>query len=130
MAPRRKDLGTGELEILSVLWDEGPCTVRQVLDHLHAAGRNIAYTTVLTVLTRLENKGFVASDKKAVAYLYRPTVTRERVRKSRLRSLVSELYDGAAGPLVLQLIKSEQFSPEEIEELRALLNRLDEKQDK
>lgn len=129
MAPRRKDLGTGELEVLSVLWDEGPCTVRQVLDHLHAAGRGVAYTTVLTVLTRLENKGFVASDKAGVAYLYRSTVTRERVRKSRLRSLVSELYDGAAGPLVLQLIKSERFSTEEIEELRALLERLDDKRE-
>ncbi|MBN2560564.1 MAG: BlaI/MecI/CopY family transcriptional regulator [Phycisphaerae bacterium] len=127
MADRQYDLGTAELEVLRILWDEGPCTVRQVLEHLHGLGRRVAYTTALTFLTRLEQKGFAASDKDGFAYVYRATVTRERVRRSRLKALVAQLYDGTAAPLVLQLIKTQRFSQEEIDALRELIKRLDAK---
>ncbi|MCG8530469.1 MAG: BlaI/MecI/CopY family transcriptional regulator, partial [Desulfovibrionales bacterium] len=69
-------------------------------------------------------------DKTGIAYVYRTTVTRDRIRKSRLTSLVSQLYDGAAGPLVLQLIKTEKFSNEEIETLQQLIKQLDAKRKK
>ena len=98
MPPGDSDLGTAELEVLKALWDDGPAPVRQVLNHLHARGRRLAYTTVLTVLTRLEQKGFVTSDKSGMAYVYRPTVSRTRITRSRLKSLIEQLYDGAAGP--------------------------------
>ncbi|MHC4711323.1 MAG: BlaI/MecI/CopY family transcriptional regulator, partial [Planctomycetota bacterium] len=75
MAPRESDLGTAELEVLKALWDHGPATVRQVMNHLHQLSRQVAYTTVLTFLTRLEQKGYVKSDKSDVAYVYRPAVT-------------------------------------------------------
>lgn len=126
MAPRSRDLGVAELEVLNVLWDHGPCTVRQVMRHLHAAGRRVAYTTVLTFLTRLEQKGVVDSDKSGIAYVYRPAVTRNRIRKTRLKNLVEQLYDGAAGPMVLHLIRTQRFSPEEIEALRELIDHLDD----
>jgi BlaI family penicillinase repressor len=127
MAPRESDLGTAELEVLKALWEHGPATVREVLNHLHEQGRKPAYTTVLTHLTRLEQKGFVKSDKSGVAYVYRPAVTRARITKSRLRSLIEQLYDGDAAPLVLQLMREQKFSPDEIAELQALIDRLDAK---
>src|SRR5437867_3488915 len=105
MAERQFELGSAELEVLKALWETGPSTVRDVMKHLHARGRRVAYTTVLTFLTRLEQKGFVVSDKSELAYVYRPAVKRDRVLKSRLKTLVNEMYDGAAGPLVLQLIR-------------------------
>src|SRR6185369_5715079 len=110
MAERRFDLGFAEMEVLKALWDAGPSTVREVLNHLHARGRRVAYTTVLTFLSRLEEKGLAVSNKSELAYVYRAKVSRDRVMKSRLRTLVNEMYDGAAGPLVLQLIRSERFS--------------------
>ena len=58
MPPRDSDLGHAELEVLRALWDLGPVTVREVLAHLHETGRKLAYTTVLTFLTRLEQMGF------------------------------------------------------------------------
>lgn len=125
MAPREADLGTAELEVLKTLWDHGPSTVREVMNRLHERGRQVAYTTVLTFLTRLEQKGFVGSDRSAVAYVYRPRVTREKVSRSRLRSLLEDLYDGAAAPLVLQLVRDERFTPEEIIELQQLIDSLD-----
>ncbi len=129
MAPREAELGMAELEVLKTLWDHGPATVRQVLTHVHAQGRNLAYTTVLTYLTRLEQKGYVRSDKSGLAYVYRPKVSRAKVTKSRLRSLIEELYDGAAGPLVLQLMREheQKLSTAEITELQKLITQMDAK---
>jgi predicted transcriptional regulator len=119
------ELGDAELEVLKTLWDTGPGTVRQVMSRLHERGRKVAYTTVLTVLTRLEQKGYVASDKSELAYVYTPKVSRERVAGSRLKAMVQQLYDGAAAPLVLHLMESERFTAAEIEQLQRLIERLD-----
>jgi predicted transcriptional regulator len=127
MAERQYELGAAELEVLKVLWDEGPSTVRQVLQHLRDAGRNVAYTTVLTFLTRLEQKGFVSSDKSGLAHVFRAAVSRERISRSRLRNLVREMYDGAAGSLVLHLVKTERLSADELAELQKLIDELDAK---
>jgi BlaI family penicillinase repressor len=125
MARREYDLGAGELEVLKALWDVGPATVRAVLNHLHQSGRQVAYTTVQTVLTRLEQKGFVSSDKSELAYVYRARISRERISRSRLRALLEQLYDGAAGPLVLQLVENERLTPDELSQLQQLIERLD-----
>ena len=125
MAESKQDLGTAELEVLDVLWKEGAATVRQVLNRLHEQGRRVAYTTVLTFLTRLEQKGFVSSDKSGLAYVYRPAVSRDQVRRSRLDTLLGQLYDGAAAPLVLDLVRSERLSADEVRELQRLIDELD-----
>jgi len=125
MADRLQDLGSAELEVLKTLWDVGPTTVREVLNHLHGRGRRVAYTTVQTLLTRLEQKRYVVSDKSDVAHVFRARVTRERVSRSRLKTLLSQLYDGAAGPLVLQLVRTERLTMDELEQLQKLIERLD-----
>jgi predicted transcriptional regulator len=127
MAKPQPELGAAELDVLKALWDRGPSTVRDVLDHLHSRGKRVAYTTVLTMLTRLEQKGAVGSDKSEQAYVYKARLSRERVSASRLKALVQQLYDGAATPLVLQLMQSEKFTPEEIAQLQQLIDRLDAK---
>ena len=127
MAEHEYELGTAELEVLKVLWDEGPASVRSVLETLHARSRMVAYTTVQTMLTRLAQKGFVRADKSGTAFVYRATISRAEISRSRLRKLVDQLYDGAAGQLVLQLLKTERLKPGEIEELLKLIERLDAK---
>ncbi len=127
MAGRQYDLGEAELEVLKTLWDYGAVTVRDVLAHLHQQGRHVAYTTVQTLLTRLEQKGYVRSNKSELAYVYRAKLTRDRVTKSRLKTLLSQLYDGAAAPLVLQLIRDERFTKAEVAQLQGLIDRLDAK---
>lgn len=127
VAGQHHELGQAELGVIRALWDCGPSTVREVMNHLHQAKRKLAYTTVLTFLTRLEQKGYVSSDKSGLAYIYRAVVSRGKVSKSRLRTLVEQLYDGSAGPLVVQLMQSERFSAQEIEELRKLIDQLDRK---
>ncbi len=127
MTIRQVELGEAELSVLRALWDRGPSTVREVLAHLHDRGKHVAYTTVQTLLTRLETKRFAASDKSGLAFVYRARVTRDRVTKSRVGTLLTQLFDGEAAPLVLQLIRSEKFSPKEIEELQSLIEDLDTK---
>ena len=125
MAKRQYDIGDAELGVLRVLWEKGPGTVRDVLKHVRDRGRQVAYTTVQTLLTRLEHKRYVASDKSGLAYVYRARISRDRVTKSRLQTLLSQLYDGAAGPLVLQLIRTERLTAEELDELQNLIDELD-----
>jgi BlaI family transcriptional regulator, penicillinase repressor len=123
--PRDYELGDAELQVLRALWDHGPATVREVLEHLHHSGRRVAYTTVLTFLTRLEQKGFVKSDKSGTAYVYRAAVTRNQITRSKLREMLDQLFDGEAAPLVLHLMKSEKFTSEEIAELHKMIDQLD-----
>jgi len=130
MTAKDFDLGQAELDVLRALWDRGPCTVRECLAHLHQRGRKVAYTTVQTLLTRLETKGYVTSDKSELAHVFRAKLTRDRVRRARLRSLVGQLYDGAAGSLVLHLVKTQRLTPEEIAELHELIESLDASNDK
>ena len=89
MNERDFDLGAAELEVLRVLWDEGPATVRDVLNHLTARGRDLAYTTVQTFLTRLEQKGFVRSNKSDLAFVFRAKVSRDKISRSRLHHSLS-----------------------------------------
>jgi BlaI family transcriptional regulator, penicillinase repressor len=125
--PKRDfDLGDAELAVLRVLWDHGPQTVREVMQHMHDRGRRVAYTTVLTFLTRLEQKGVVRSDKTDVAYVYRAKASRASVTKTRVKALLEELYDGAAGPVVMHLIENERLTADEIVRLRKLIKDLDE----
>jgi len=80
----------------------------------------------MTFLNRLEQKGSVAADKRGLAYVYRAVVSREKLSRSRLKTLVQEMYDGAAGSLVLHLVKSEQLTPNEVAELQKLLDKLEQ----
>ncbi len=125
MAKKTVELGEAELAVMRVLWEDGPMTVRDVMNRLHERGRNVAYTTVLTFLTRLEQKGVVASDKRDTAYVYKPRISRQSVTTSRIRALVDQLYDGAAAPVLQHLIEHEHFTPDEIAKLRKLIDDLD-----
>ncbi len=125
MGQREYELGEAELQVLKALWDAGPATVREVMNRLHASGRRVAYTTVLTFLTRLEQKGYVRSNKSDLAYVYRAVASRTQVTRSRLKAVMDALFDGEAAPLVLQLMKTERFSPDELAELQKHIDQLE-----
>lgn len=114
-----------ELAVLKVLWDLGTGTVREVLAVLKQQGRQWAYTTVQTLLNRLQLKGFTAIEKGGQAHIYRPAVSREELLQRRLHDLADEFCEGTASPLVLALVEGGRFTPEEIERFRALLDELD-----
>ena len=115
-------LSESEIEVLKVLWDLGPSTVRAVNRELTCRGRRWAYTTVSTLLLRLTTKGCVASDSSAVPHVYRATVSRDELVGRRLREAADELCDGDAVPLVLALVQKHRFKPEELAHFQRLLD--------
>lgn len=114
-----------ELAVLKVLWEQGPCTVRQVSERLISLGRRWAYTTVLTLLQRLHEKNVVKIDRSGFAHVFEAAVSRDELVQSRLGELADELCEGTATPLMLALVEGQKFSPDEIQRLRELLNKLE-----
>jgi predicted transcriptional regulator len=126
MAARRPSTSQAELDILKTIWESGPGTVRELNARLRKSGRRWAYNTVLTLLQRLEVKGYVTSDKAGLAHVFRAVVSRERLLRQRLKDLANQLCEGTPAPLVLALVQDQHFSDDEIVQFRKLLDQLEE----
>ena len=123
MADKLPSVSRSELEVLKTLWRRGPSTVREVWSALPED--KWVYTTVQTLLQRLEGKGFVGSHKRARARVYVAAVTRQDLVTERLGLLSRELCDGSSVPLVRGLVSGSRLSTDEIRELRAMLDDLE-----
>jgi predicted transcriptional regulator len=124
---RQPTISDTELEVLKTLWDHGPGTVRAIDAVLRRRGRRWAYNTVLTLLQRLQAKGYVRSDKGGPAHVFHPLVSRDGLLEQGLQDLADRLCEGTASPLVLALVGKHAFTPVEIEQFRRLLDQLQEK---
>jgi len=102
-----------------VLWARGSGTVTEVREALPDP---LAYTTVLTVLRTLEEKGFVGHEEEGKAHRYLPLVARERAGKSALTRMVDKLFDGSPELLLTQLVSDRKLSPQDIRRLRKILD--------
>lgn len=121
MPKRLPSIPDSELDVLKVLWAKGQGTVRDVLTTLEGAGRTWSYATVATLLDRLEVKGMVRSDRRELAFVYKPAVSEQDVRQKRINHLVEKLYQGEPGLLVLHLLKSHPLDAAQAGEVRTLL---------
>lgn len=126
----RQPLSDAEREVLKVLWDQGPLAVREALEHLTAQGQEWSRSTVITLLQRLEKKGYVESDRSQFAFVFRPLVSREEVMHARMADLAGELCDGEALPLVLAFAERHCFSPAELARFRQMIDELEAKRAK
>jgi BlaI family transcriptional regulator, penicillinase repressor len=115
-------LSEAEREALRALWDHGPGTVRQIMELITARGRRWAYSTVATLLRRLESKGYSASESVAGSLVYRAALSREDLLDRRLKDAAIELCDGEAAPLVLALVQGNQFSADELDRIRQIID--------
>jgi predicted transcriptional regulator len=110
--------GERELDVMGVLWELGSGTVAEVREALPAP---LAYTTVLTILRNLEQKGVVRHEGEGKAHRYFPLVARTQARRSALSRLVDKLFHGSPEALVAQLVHDRALDPAEVERLGALL---------
>lgn len=110
-----------QLSILQVLWDRGEATTQQVWEDL-AKERSLALTTVATLLSRLERKDVLAHRRRGRQYVYHATVTRAEVRRSKVRELTENLFDGDAAALVSHLVRADEVDAAELDRIRALLD--------
>src|SRR5688572_19215260 len=111
-----------ELEIMKVLWEDGPLAVRAVQDRL-APGRKLAYNTVQTMLTVLLRKGRVKRTLKDRAHYYSPAVSRLQATRQAVGDLVQRLFEGSPEDLVMSLVETRQLTPEKLSALAAALEK-------
>ncbi len=123
----RTPISDTELSVLKVLWANGPGTVRDVEAHMPRRRAPLAYNTILTLLSRLRQKGYVVSEQRGQAHVFRAAVTRDDVLGHGLKTLADRICDGTASPLVHALVRSRKFSSDEIAHFRRLLDELERK---
>jgi BlaI family transcriptional regulator, penicillinase repressor len=108
-----------ELDVMAVLWELGSATVAEVQERLTD---ELAYTTVLTILRTLEEKGHVGHEEEGRAYRYHPLVGREEAGASAVRRLVRKVFAGRPDMLLTQLVSDRSLSDSDVERLRRLLD--------
>jgi predicted transcriptional regulator len=116
--PKAEKLTPLELEIMHVLWEEGPANVQTVQQKLE---RPLAYTTVQTMLNILHRKGKVKRALKDRAYFYTPVVSRSHVTRQHIGDIIDRLFGGSAESLVMSLVETKHLTPKKLARLQQLI---------
>jgi BlaI family penicillinase repressor len=111
-----------EMQVLGILWNNGPSSVRQVLESM-TDGKKRAYTTVLTILQVMEKKGFLTHTAKGNAHIYKPAASRDKIVKPIINRLIDNAFAGSSAGLVLSLLGQGKLSDDEIGELKEVLEK-------
>jgi len=109
-----------ELEMMTILWKIEPCTINQIIEKLPKE-RNLAYTSVATIIRILEQKGIVKSKKENRFYIYSALVTKEEYEQSSLTHLITNVFEGDPSLLVKRLLSNKNINKTELSELQKLL---------
>ena len=120
MKPTKAILTNQELEIMKIVWKRGSSTVREVYEDL-LKHRKIAYTTVMTMMGTLEQKGRLRKSERGRAYVYTPMETETMVVGSMVQEFVKRVFNGSARPLLVHLVESMNGDEDQLEEIRTLL---------
>ena len=115
----------GELEILRVLWREGPSTVREVHAILSRNKPATGYTTVLKLMQIMADKGLVTRDESNKAHVYTAHAPEEQTQRAMVSDLLDRVFGGSASRLVMQALSSKKASPAELAEIRHMLDEFD-----
>jgi predicted transcriptional regulator len=115
-----------ELEILQTLWAKGLATVREVHEDL-ARTKDVGYTTTLKLMQIMHEKGLVKRDDSMRTHVYQAAVNKEKTQKHLLGKMIDNLFGGSPTQLVIQALGEHKASPEELEEIQALLDNLKNK---
>ena len=114
-----------ELEILQVLWQHGPSTVRFVNDMLNEQKREVHYTSTLKLMQIMAEKELLTRDVSNMKHVYSAAMEEQKMKAMLLDKFVDNMYNGSAGNLVLQLLGNKKASKKELQAIKDLLNKLD-----
>lgn len=112
-----------ELEALKVLWQRGEATVRDVCDAMNQRGAELAYTTVLSLLQVMEQKGLVTHRRDGKAYVYSAEIERTKTFRQMAGEFLDRVFDGAVSEYVVHALQSRKLSRQELDELQAMIDR-------
>jgi predicted transcriptional regulator len=116
-----------ELEILQVLWKFGPSTVRSVNDKLNEQKREVNYMSTQKLMLIMLDKGFVTKDVSQMTHVYKAAADEDKTKAYMLDRVVDNLFNGSASSLMMKLLGNKKVSPEEMEEFKELIKKLDQK---
>src|SRR5690242_8806191 len=123
MRPKAVTLTAHELELMKVVWrHDAPVTVRDIYEELREQ-RPVAYTTVMTNLKTLEQKGYLTSTQQDRAHLYRPARPKQQVVREMVRDFVTRVFNGSGRPLVLHLLEEEQLSEADLRDITRMMGK-------
>jgi BlaI family penicillinase repressor len=114
-----------ELEILQVLWQHGPSTVRFVNDQLNEQKRDVHYTSTLKLMQIMAEKGLLTRDESNMKHVYHAAEEESKTKDFLLERFVNTMYNGSASNLMMQLLGNKKTSKKEIEAIKELLRKLD-----
>ncbi len=118
--PEKIELSEVQLAVMRALWDSGQATTAEVFSRV-TKHRELAYTTVATILTRLEKRGLLNSESAGRERLYTPSVSRRQVETDMVAGLVNRLFQGDAGALMSHLVKHREVSSDDLDQAQKLL---------
>ncbi|MBS1523558.1 MAG: BlaI/MecI/CopY family transcriptional regulator [Bacteroidetes bacterium] len=116
-----------ELEILQVLWEHGPSTVRFVNDKLNEQKREVNYMSTQKLMLIMLEKGFLTKDASQMTHVYQAAVEEGKTKGYILDRVVDNLFNGSASSLMMQLLGNKKMSPQEMEEFKELIKKIDQK---
>jgi predicted transcriptional regulator len=122
MRPKSKTLTAHELEIMKIVWSHDEVTVRDVYKEL-LERRSIAYTTVMSEMKTLEQKGYLKTTQHERAYLYRPAQPKNQVIKAMVREFVERVFNGSAQPLVAHLVEDDRLTESDLREITRMMGK-------
>jgi len=123
MRPKSPTLTAYELEMMRIVWTtDAGVTVRDVYEELRKR-RPIAYTSVMTSMKTLEQKGYLKTSQQDRAHLYRPAKPKQQVIRSMVREFVDRVFNGSAGPLVAHLVEDDQLSESDLREITRMMGK-------
>src|SRR5580698_7376774 len=122
MASAMPRISDAEWEVMRTVWERGPMTAEEVVAALEDR-RDWSHRTIRTLLGRLERKGALGHSTSGRRFVYRAKIARDACLKRESRSFLSRVFDGAATPAIVHLVESADLSANEIEELKAILDR-------
>ncbi len=127
--PRAEHPTPGELDVLNILWDRGPCTAREVWDVLNAK-RKRHYTSVNSLLNTMADKGLLTRHSDQRAFLYEAKISRETTQGQLVQDLVGRAFEGSPSGLVLQVLDQCDPSPEEMDQIAKMIRQYRKQREK
>jgi BlaI family penicillinase repressor len=126
--PRHKNPTPAELEILHIIWEHGPCTVREVMNLL-SSKRPRAYTSVMSLMNVMADKGMLKQKARGKAFVYSEKVSRDKTQSRMLSDLLNRAFDGSASALVIHLLQQAKPDSEELDEIHRTITEFAQKRE-
>jgi BlaI family penicillinase repressor len=118
--PKQNGLSEKEMEVMKILWKDSPLKVAEILERLSRSPKP-AYTSLMTLVQSMTKKGYLNAKQEGKAYCYSPLLKEKSLLSQELKKLASNFFDGTTKDLVMNLVRNEKLSPDEVAELQDIL---------